>query len=145
MKLSTKGRYGVRFMLDLASHYGEGPIFLKDIAERQRISEKYLWHLVSPLKTAGLINTVRGAKGGFYLSKSPGSINLMEIIKILEGPICFVDCVDDPAFCDRSQGCISRDVWGEVSRKVVEIFMGITLENMVERQRGKTQDSALFI
>jgi Rrf2 family protein len=92
-----------------------------------------------------LINTVRGAKGGFYLSKSPNSINLMEIIKILEGSICFVDCVENPTLCDRSQGCISRDVWGEASRKVGEIFMGITLENMVERQRNKMQDSALFI
>ena len=145
MKLSTKGRYGVRFMLDLAMHYGEGPIFLKDIAERQGISEKYLWQLVSPLKSAGFINTVRGSKGGFYLSRDPGNINLMEIIRILEGPICFVDCVEDPKLCDRSQGCISRDVWGEASRKVGEIFTGITLESMVEKQRGKTQDSALFI
>jgi biotin operon repressor len=83
MKLSTRGRYGVRFMFDLASHYGEGPIFLKDIAQRQGISEKYLWHLVTTLKAAGLITTVRGAKGGYYLSRSPQDINLMDVVRVL--------------------------------------------------------------
>lgn len=145
MKLSTRGRYGVRFMFDLAAHYGEGPIFLKDIAQRQGISEKYLWHLVTPLKSAGLITTVRGAKGGYYLSRSPQDINLMDVVKVLEGPICFVDCVENSSLCDRAEGCISREVWGEVSHKVDEILSGITLENLMERQRSKTPDAAMFI
>jgi len=145
MKMSTRGRYGVRFMFDLATHYGEGPIFLKDIAQRQGISEKYLWHLVTPLKSAGLITTVRGAKGGYYLSRSPQEINLMAVVRILEGPICFVDCVENPSICDRAEDCISREVWGEASQKVDEILKAITLENLVERQRGKTPDAAMFI
>jgi len=145
MKMSTRGRYGVRFMFDLATHYGEGPIFLKDIAQRQGISEKYLWHLVTPLKSAGLITTVRGAKGGYYLSRSPQEINLMDVVRILEGPICFVDCVENPSICDRAEDCISREVWGEASQKVDEILKAITLENLVERQRGKTPDAAMFI
>jgi len=145
VKLSTRGRYGVRFMFDLAVHYGEGPIYLKDIARRQGISEKYLWHLVPPLKAAGLIATIRGAKGGYYLSRSPQDINLMDVVRILEGPICFVDCVENPAVCDRAENCISREVWGEASQKVDEILAGITLENLVERQRSKTPAAAMFI
>ncbi|MEI8172675.1 MAG: Rrf2 family transcriptional regulator [Deltaproteobacteria bacterium] len=145
MKLSTRGRYGVRLMLDLAEHYGNGPIYLKDIAQRQEISEKYLWQLVPPLKSAGLITTVRGAKGGYYLSKSPKDINLMDIIKILEGPLFLVDCVDNPAVCERAHTCITREVWEEVSQKIGEILMSITLESLVERQRSKTQDAAYYI
>ena len=102
MKLSTRGRYGVRLMLDLALHYGEGPIFLKDIAERQGISEKYLWQLINPLKTTGLINSQRGAHGGYVLGKAPERISLKEILQILEGSLCLVDCVDNPSFCERS-------------------------------------------
>ena len=145
MKLSTRGRYGVRFMFDLATHYGKGPIYLKDIAQRQGISEKYLWHLVTPLKSAGLITAVRGAKGGYYLSRSPQDINLMDIVRTLEGPICFVDCVENSSLCNRADGCISREVWDEVSRKVGEILSGITLENLMERQRSKTTAPAIFI
>jgi Rrf2 family protein len=132
-------------MFDLAAHYGEGPIFLKDIAQRQGISEKYLWHLVPPLKSAGLITTVRGAKGGYYLSRPPQSINLMDVVRTLEGPICFVDCVENPSCCDRAEVCISREVWGEASQKVGEILMGITLENLVQRQRTKVPDTGMFI
>ncbi len=132
-------------MFDLAAHYGEGPIYLKDIAQRQGISEKYLWHLVTPLKSAGLITTVRGAKGGYYLSRSPKDINLMDVVRTLEGPICFVDCVENSSLCNRADGCISREVWGEVSRKIGEILSGITLENLMERQRSKTPATAMFI
>jgi Rrf2 family transcriptional regulator, cysteine metabolism repressor len=92
-----------------------------------------------------LITTVRGAKGGYYLSRSPQSINLMDVVRILEGPICFVDCVENSSLCDRAEVCISREVWEEVSRKVEEILSGITLENLMERQRSKTPDSAMFI
>jgi Rrf2 family cysteine metabolism transcriptional repressor len=85
MKLSTRGRYGVRMMLELALHYGEGPILLKDIAERQGISEKYLWQLINPLKTTGLVNSLRGAHGGYVLAKAPEAISLKAILQILEG------------------------------------------------------------
>jgi Rrf2 family cysteine metabolism transcriptional repressor len=92
MKLSTRGRYGVRLMLELALHYGEGPILLKDIAGRQGISEKYLWQLINPLKTAGLVNSLRGARGGYMLGKAPDAVSLKAILLILEGSLCLVDC-----------------------------------------------------
>ena len=140
MKLSTRGRYGVRLMLDLALHYGEGPILLKDIAERQGISEKYLWQLINPLKTTGLVNSLRGAHGGYVLGKAPEAISLKTILQILEGPLCLVDCVDNPALCERSLSCISRDIWGVASKNMQQTLEDTTLAAMVERQKEKLKN-----
>ncbi len=140
MKLSTRGRYGVRLMLDLALHYGEGPIFLKDIAERQGISGKYLWQLINPLKAVGLISSQRGAHGGYILGKAPESISVKEILQILEGSLCLVDCVDAPSFCERSSFCISRDIWRVASKNLQQTLENITLAGMVSRQKEKRQD-----
>ena len=140
MKLSTRGRYGVRLMLDLALHYGEGPILLKDIAERQGISEKYLWQLINPLKTTGLVNSHRGAHGGYVLGKAPEAISLKAILQILEGSLCLVDCVDNPALCERSLSCISRDIWGEASKNMQQTLEDTTLAAMVERQKEKLKN-----
>jgi Rrf2 family protein len=140
MKLSTRGRYGVRLMLELALHYGEGPILLKDIAERQGISEKYLWQLINPLKTTGLVNSQRGAHGGYVLGKAPEAISLKAILQILEGSLCLVDCVDNPALCERSLSCISRDIWGEASKNMQQTLEDTTLAAMVERQKEKLKN-----
>jgi Rrf2 family protein len=140
MKLSTRGRYGVRLMLELALHYGEGPILLKDIAKRQGISEKYLWQLINPLKTTGLINSQRGAHGGYVLGKAPEAISLKSILRILEGSLCLVDCVDNPALCERSPSCISRDIWGEASKSMQQTLEDTTLAAMVERQKDKMKN-----
>ncbi|MCX5821558.1 MAG: Rrf2 family transcriptional regulator [Deltaproteobacteria bacterium] len=137
MKLSTRGRYGVRLMLELALHYGEGPILLKDIAARQGISEKYLWQLINPLKTTGLVNSLRGAHGGYVLGKAPEAISLKAILRILEGSLCLVDCVDNPALCERSLSCISRDIWGEASKNMQQTLEETTLAALVERQKEK--------
>jgi Rrf2 family protein len=142
MKLSTRGRYGVRLMLELALHYGEGPILLKDIAERQGISEKYLWQLINPLKTTGLVNSLRGAHGGYVLGKAPEAISLKAILQILEGSLCLVDCVDNPALCERSPSCISRDIWGEASKNMQQTLEDTTLAAMVERQKEKLKNEA---
>lgn len=142
MKLSTRGRYGVRLMLDLALHYGDGPIYMKDIAERQAISEKYLWQMVNPLKAAGLIVSTRGAHGGYALGRQPGEITLKELLEVLEGPLCLVDCVDNPALCERASSCISRDVWGEASRGMQQTLEQTTLAAMVEKQRQKAPERA---
>ncbi|MCX5818921.1 MAG: Rrf2 family transcriptional regulator [Deltaproteobacteria bacterium] len=140
MKLSTRGRYGVRMMLELALHYGEGPILLRDIAERQGISEKYLWQLINPLKTTGLVNSLRGAHGGYVLAKAPEAISLKAILQILEGSLCLVDCVDNPALCERSPSCISRDIWGEASKNMQQTLEDTTLAAMVERQKEKLKN-----
>jgi Rrf2 family protein len=141
MKLSTRGRYGVRFMLDLALHYNEGPIFLKDIAQRQGISEKYLWQLIHPLKAIGLINSTRGAHGGYLLAKAPGEITLKEIMQVVEGSLSLVDCVDNAAVCPRSQSCITRDVWQEATQGMLQTLDSLTLETMVKRQAEKAEQT----
>ena len=127
-------------MLDLALHYGEGPILLKDIAERQGISEKYLWQLINPLKTTGLVNSLRGAHGGYVLGKPPEAISLKAILQILEGPLCLVDCVDNPSLCERAPSCISRDIWGEASKNMQQTLEDTTLAAMVERQKEKLKN-----
>jgi Rrf2 family transcriptional regulator, cysteine metabolism repressor len=139
MKLSTRGRYGVRLMLDLALHEGEGPVLLREIARRQEISEKYLWQLINPLKVAGLINSLRGAHGGYVLAKKPAEINLKEILAVLEGSLCLVDCVENPSGCDRSPNCITRDVWSEASKGILNVLESMTLEKMVEGHLKKAE------
>jgi Rrf2 family protein len=144
MKLSTKGRYGARLMLDLALHYGTGPVLLRDIAERQDISEKYLGHLIQPLKTAGLINASRGAHGGYQLAKPPDQIDLAEVVQAAEGDLCLVECVSNPLICDRNEGCVTRDIWEELSVKVDDLLRSVTLQDMVNRQNRKQTSRPLM-
>ena len=142
MKLSTRGRYGVRLMLDLALHQGRGPVLLREIAKRQEISEKYLWQLINPLKAAGMINSLRGARGGYLLAKKPSEINLKQILAVLEGSLCLVDCVENPSNCERAPACITRDVWTEASKGILDVLESMTLEKMVEGHMKKTDSFA---
>jgi Rrf2 family protein len=137
MRLSTKGRYGARLMLDLALHYGLGPVLLKDVAERQEISEKYLGHLIPPLKSAGLVNSSRGAHGGYILARSPKDITLAEVIQAVEGGMELVECVTAPSVCNRIEFCVTRDIWSLLGGKMREALGSITLQDMVDRQRQK--------
>lgn len=143
MKLSTKGRYGARLMLDLALHYGEEPVLLKDVAERQEISEKYLGHLIPPLKAAGLINSSRGAHGGYILAKRPRDITLDEVLHAVEGNLALVECVTAPKVCHRVGFCVTRDIWKEMSQKMMEVLESTTLKDMVQRQGQKQKSQPL--
>lgn len=135
MRLSTKGRYGVRLMIDLAEHYDQGPISLRDISHRQELSEKYLWQLITLLKNAGLISSTRGGRGGGYtLAELPSRITLKDILLVVEGSLCLVECTQKPALCHRSPSCVARDVWCEVSEKLSETLESFTLEHMLEKQ-----------
>lgn len=135
MKLSTRGRYGVRLMFDLALHAGNGPVSLKDIAARQEISEKYLSNLIAPLRNSGLINSVRGAQGGYVLGKDPREITLKDILLVLEGPMHLVECTGQPEICNRSKDCLVRDVWSEVGSSMLDALASFTLDSMVEKQK----------
>lgn len=137
MELSTKARYGARFMLELALHYGEGPIPLRDVAQRQEVSEKYLWNVMGPLKLVGLIRSTRCSSGGFALAKPPSKINMKEIVSALEGSLCLVQCVDDPSLCNRVPICVTRDIWSMASESILKTLESITLEDMVESRRQK--------
>ena len=142
MKLSTKGRYAMRAMLDLALHYGEGPILLKDVAKRERISERYLEQIILPLKAAGLVNSTRGARGGFILAKPPSQIRLIEVMQVSEGSIAPVECVSDPEVCSHASLCVTRDIWSEMKKAMDGILESTTLQDLVERQREKGQPKA---
>ncbi|MCJ7522005.1 MAG: Rrf2 family transcriptional regulator [Dehalococcoidia bacterium] len=133
MKLSTKGRYATRAMLDLALHFGEGPIFLKDIAKRQEVSDRYLEQILIPLKAGGLVRVVRGARGGFALAKPPSDIKLIEIIRIAEGSTAPVDCVDNAQICSRSDFCVTREIWSELKHAIDNVLESVTLQNLVDR------------
>jgi Rrf2 family protein len=141
MKLSTKGRYATRALLDLALHHDEEPVLLKDIAQRQEISLPYLEHLVTPLIAGGIVRSTRGAKGGISLAKPPEEIKLVEIIQLLEGPITPVECVTNPKTCSRSASCVTRDIWGELKRAINGVLESTTLQGLVERQKRKGQSA----
>jgi len=143
MRLSTKGRYGARLMLDLALHYGKGSVLLKDVAERQEISEKYLGHLIPPLKAAGLINSSRGAHGGYILARAPQAVTLEEIVRAVEGNLAVVECVTAPTICHRAELCVTRDIWGQMSQKMTEVLRSVTLQDMVSRERQNQKPQSL--
>jgi Rrf2 family protein len=137
MKLSTRGRYGTRVLLDLALQQGREPVPLKEIAERQEVSLQYLEHLIAPLISRGLVRSVRGAKGGILLAKRPEEIKLSEVIELLEGSVAPVECVDSPEICGRASFCVTRDVWGELKRAIAGVLESITIQDLVERYRQK--------
>jgi len=144
MKLSTRGRYGVRALLDLALHRGEGLVLLKDIARRQEVSLPYLEHLITPLMTAGLVKSTRGARGGVSLLKPPSEIKLSEVVQLLEGSIALVDCVDNPGLCQRSGFCVTRDIWVEMKEAMSQVLDSTTLQDLVERQKRKDRPEEMM-
>jgi Rrf2 family cysteine metabolism transcriptional repressor len=139
MKLSTRGRYGLRALLDLAVHQGEGMVLLKDIARRQEVSLPYLEHLITPLIAGGLVKSTRGARGGVLLLKPPAEVKLTEVVQLLEGSIAPVDCVNDPRVCSRSASCVTRDIWMQITDAIIQVLDSTTLQDLVERQRQKEQ------
>ena len=137
MKLSTKGRYGTRVLLDIALHDEEGPVPLKDIAQRQQVSLSYVEHLITPLIHGGIIRSTRGIGGGVSLIKPPEEIRLIEVIRLLEGSLALVKCVTNPAVCNRSEFCVTRDIWSEVKTAIEGILESTTVQDLIERQRKK--------
>lgn len=139
MKLSTRGQYGTRALLELALRQGQGPVLLRDIAQKQQISLPYLEHLISPLIAGGVVRSTRGAKGGVSLARAPEEIRLSEVVRLLEGSIAPVECIDNPEICGRSELCVTRDVWGEMKQAIDGVLESTTLKDLVERQKRKKQ------
>jgi Rrf2 family protein len=137
MKLSTKSRYGVRFMTALACEYGEKSLFLKDIAASEEISGKYLSLIVIPLRAAGLINSLRGAHGGYSLARAPREITLCDIIEALEGETCLVRCVKQPATCDRVAICPTRDIWSSLGENIRQTLQSVTIAELAQLKKEK--------
>ena len=145
MKLSTKGRYGTRAMLDIASHAENGPCVMKDISARQNISPKYLDHILSALRRAGLIKNIRGKGGGYILAKPAAAINLKEVIEAVEGSLAPVECVDDAAVCDRNATCSTIEVWRKLRDAIEGVLAATTLESLVESQKNKEPSSLQYV
>jgi Rrf2 family protein len=131
MKLSTKGRYGVKAMVELAIHYGQSPLSIKTISQRQGISEYYLEQLFSPLRKAKLITSIRGAQGGYILSKEPKNIRVSDIMYVLEGPIEISDCIEGVS-CDNIDCCATRLLWTKIKNSIDEVMENITLQDIVD-------------
>jgi Rrf2 family cysteine metabolism transcriptional repressor len=136
-RLSTKGRYGTRLMLQLALHYNNGPVLLKEIAQKEEISTGYLEQLIPSLKAAGLVNASRGSHGGYTLAKPPAEISIRTIIQSLEGSISPAECLDSPAVCHRSEQCVARDIWKILSDEIVQTLESKTLEDMLYMRKEK--------
>ncbi|MGG7164382.1 RrF2 family transcriptional regulator [Clostridium ihumii] len=131
MKLSTKGRYGVKAMVDLAINYGGNPISIKNISERQNISEYYLEQLFSSLRKAKLIKSIRGATGGYVLGKAPEEITIYDVLEVLEGPIEISTCLDSDC-CNNIDCCATRMVWKKIKDSIDSVTTSITLKDIVE-------------
>lgn len=134
MRFSTRGRYGVQVMVDLAQHINEGPISLKSVADRQKLSEHYLEQLVPELRKAGLVKSIRGAQGGYVLAKKPEEIFIGDIIRALEGPIAPVECVNQSGLdcCEKSDFCVTREVWVKVRDSINDVVDSISLADLVK-------------
>lgn len=146
MKVSTKGRYGLRAIVDLAAHESEGQVSLKSVAERQGLSENYLEQLFSSLKKSGLVKSVRGAQGGYLLAKATYKITVGDVLRSLEGTLCPVDCIDPdvPTSCERSDKCVTADVWVKLRDKINEVVDSITLADLVSDLENKTNNDYIY-
>ncbi len=145
MKLSTRTRYGMRALMDLAIHSSEKTVQLKDIAKRQDISLSYLEHLVMPLVSAGMVKSTRGARGGIKLGRPARQIRLVEILEILEGPLAPVECLKDSKYCARSGACATQDVWNEMKEAMGNVLRTQTLQDLADRQKTKYgQPAAMY-
>jgi len=139
LKLSTRTRYGLRAAVVLAENFGKGPLQLKTIAEKQDISVKYLEQLMAVLKSAGLVRSVRGSKGGYVLAKPPKQIKVSECFNCFEGSVITAECVGDINYCSRAADCAAREVWSRVQRAVMSVLESFTLQDLVDiTQTAKT-------
>lgn len=135
MKVSSRFRYGLRLLVDLAANFEKGPVLLRDIADCEKISKKYLEQIVITLRTAGILGATRGSKGGYYLTRSPDKIKLVDIYRLLEGPFAPVECIDNPKSCVLKRRCPTRQLWSDLSKSIENTFSDITLTDLLERKK----------
>ena len=141
MMISTKGRYALRIMVDVAQHDGEMPVSVREIAQRQDISGKYMEQIISVLTRSGLLRSVRGAQGGYMLTNPPEATTVGEILRVLEGSLSPVDCVDHPN-CANSDHCVSLSIWKKMKVALDEVVDNITLADMAAEYAEKNPDVA---
>ena len=141
MKISTKGRYALRLMLDLASNDSGTPIRLKDVAKRQGISEKYLEQIISILNKAGFVRSVRGSQGGYSVSRTPADDTVGMILRLTEGSLCPVDCAaEETGSCDREDTCVTRMLWKKLDDAISSVVDHVSLEELLSWQNARADD-----
>jgi len=144
MKVSTKGRYGLRIMTYLASTSGDSPVLAETIARDQDISAKYIHIIVGSLKQAGLVRVLRGRKGGYVLARDPSEITALEVVNALEGSIAPVDCVNATSSCKRFDCCAVRKLWIDVFEAINLVLDGVTIEQLAEKQKEIKQINSMY-
>jgi Rrf2 family protein len=144
VKVSTKGDYGVRALVELAHHYGEGPVQSAEIAARQEVPEPYLDQLLTTLRRAGFIRSVRGPQGGHALIREPKEVRLSEVMAALEGSLAPIACVDDPDACTKTGGCVQREVWERVRDATVEILSNVSIGDLAEKERQYNRNGGRY-
>ena len=135
MHMSTRGRYGVRLMVALALNYGNGTVLLRDVSRREGISEKYLGQIIIPLKSAGLVLSQRGSRGGYALAQPPEQITVKDVVEAIEGKIAAVLCVHDPQACARATSCVATGVWRQLSADIERSLSSFTLAALARQAR----------
>ena len=141
MRISTRGRYALRLMLDLATNYTGKPIRLKDVAKRQEISDKYLEQIISILNKAGFVRSVRGPQGGYALQQTPDKYTVGMILRLTEGSLSPVECLDDNgAICDREENCVTQILWKKLDDDIKGVVDHITLEDLMNWQAVKADE-----
>ena len=146
MRISTKGRYAIKLMLDLATNDNGEPIRLKDVARRQEISEKYLEQIISVLNKAGYVNSVRGPQGGYSLQRRPQEYTVGMILRLTEGCLSPVDCVaPDGSGCEKGDACVTRILWKKIDDAINEVVDNITLEDLLNWQAASADDYVICI
>jgi Rrf2 family transcriptional regulator, cysteine metabolism repressor len=142
MKLSTKGKYGVRALFEIAKQYGKGPLSIKEIAGRQQISLSYLEQILHRLGKAGIIDSVRGPHGGYALARKPAGVTIGDVVRALEGPIALSHCLEpgEDGSCRQADDCVARMVWAEVGEKIETALDSISFEDLLRQSRGKDRE-----
>ena len=137
MKLSSRSRYGFRAIMELAANYGKGPLQIKTIAKAEDISNKYLEQLIAMLKIIGLVDSVRGPKGGYLLAQKPSEIKLSRVFSALEGPVLNVDCTKHARFNKGCNDCVVSFLWSKFNKNTQDLFDSMTLQDMLDMAKGK--------
>ena len=141
MRISTRGRYALRLMLDLATNYTGKPIRLKDVAKRQEISDKYLEQIISILNKAGFVRSVRGPQGGYFLTRKPEEYTVGMILRLTEGSLSPVDCLDEGAEnCPRQESCVTFILWKQLDDAIRGVVDKVTLQDLVDWSHVQGQD-----
>ncbi len=137
MRISTRTRYGSRALVELAAAYPDRAVSVREVAQVQHISAKYLEHIMTTLKAAGLIKAVRGMHGGHMLTRPPSSINLSDVFAALEGSPTLLDCLEYPNSCPMEDICPTQDTWRQIEKAITRILEHTTLQDLIERKQRK--------